>query len=129
MRGTLAAVATLVIGVVIGYSIRGAPDQPPAPAPREIPTSAIVNVTPLPKRILKTGDPFDEINARLRAWAQDVGVDELRDAQIYEAMDRIVEAYGAVGNFPGDWLVKRELFFRRQVLCRHLTPGVSGYCG
>jgi hypothetical protein len=51
MRGTLAAVATLVIGVVIGYSIRGAPDQPPAPAVRVIPTSAIVNVTPMPKRI------------------------------------------------------------------------------
>jgi hypothetical protein len=78
---------------------------------------------------LKTGDPFDEIEARLWAWESDIGVDQLGDTQIYEAMDRIVEAYGAVGNFPGDWLVKRELFFRRQVLCRHLTPGRSGYCG
>jgi hypothetical protein len=94
-----------------------------------MPISAVVNVTPIPKRILAEGHPFDEIETRLREWADDLSIGRLTDGQIYQAMDTIAETYGSIGNFPGDWLVRHELLARRQLLCKHLTPGHPGYCG
>jgi hypothetical protein len=128
MARALVLITVFVLGLGSGYILSGRPESPSAPAnATRIPSSAVVNVTSMPVRILKTGNPFDEIEVRLREWADDLSIGRLTDAQIYQAMDTIAQTYA--GNFPGDWLVQQELMGRRQLLCKHLTPGQPGYCG
>jgi hypothetical protein len=132
MKRAIVLAMTFALGIGVGFVARGGIDRPvdrPSveAAPPRIPTSAVVNVMPVSKRILQRGDPFDEIKARLTAWSRDIQIERLTDEQLYQAMNALRMTY--VGKFPGDWLVQQELFGRRQLLCRHLTPGRSGYCG
>jgi hypothetical protein len=64
MKRAITLVVAFALGIGVGFVARGGLDRPRAEfAPTRIPTSAVVNVTPIPKRILKQGPPFDEIGA------------------------------------------------------------------